>query len=180
MAIDRWSSKYFVVDRRFYKFEHPLFIRTLFSFLLLFLEPKYYVSIKRPGKVEEEEPIDEDELPPPYHPFIPDGYDHDIPFEHKNMYISHKVIVMTLSIVCVVLFCAAVTILGFMISRRKKKYMFATGRSVMTFSNPNYYTSNNEVQQPPPTTDKKPFLWKRLKYDKSQVSYDLLNMSIFV
>ncbi|KAF5269791.1 hypothetical protein FQA39_LY08572 [Lamprigera yunnana] len=53
--------------------------------------------------------------------------------------------------------------------KQKKKYLYSTGRSVMTFSNPNYYTSNNEAgPQGATTVDKKPFIWKRLKYDKSQ------------
>lgn len=52
----------------------------------------------------------------------------------------------------------------------KKKFLYENGKSVMTFSNPNYYTSNNEPpNQPVNVNDKKPFLWKRLKYDKSQV-----------
>lgn len=64
--------------------------------------------------------------------------------------------------------------------KRKKKYMYATGRSVMTFSNPNYYTSNPEVPpQPPQQTDKKSFLWKRLKYDKSQVIFYLSVNNIY-
>ncbi|KAF4523621.1 hypothetical protein B566_EDAN010130, partial [Ephemera danica] len=49
--------------------------------------------------------------------------------------------------------------------RRQKKHMYA-GRSVLTFSNPNYNASNSDVL----AADKRPFLWKKLKYDKAQVS----------
>lgn len=66
-------------------------------------------------------------------------------------------------------------------SRRNKLVLYGTGgtggnRSVMTFANPNYFPPNYPQDK---TThgastpegavvgDKKPFLWKRLKYDKS-------------
>lgn len=47
----------------------------------------------------------------------------------------------------------------------KKKYSYGASRS---FSNPNYYSPNNEVNAPP---NNGKFIWKRLKYDKSQVRY---------
>lgn len=68
---------------------------------------------------------------------------------------------------CVILLGVLSLIIALLYHKRKKKYLYATGRSVMTFSNPNYYTSNSEVA-PQPGVDKKPFLWKRLKYDKAQ------------
>jgi hypothetical protein len=51
----------------------------------------------------------------------------------------------------------------------QKKYLYATGRSVLTFSNPNYNASSSDVGPSASQVDKRPFLWKRLKYDKSQV-----------
>lgn len=50
----------------------------------------------------------------------------------------------------------------------QKKYLYATGRSVLTFSNPNYNASSSDVGPNASQADKRPFLWKRLKYDKSQ------------
>lgn len=44
--------------------------------------------------------------------------------------------------------------------------MYNDSKNVLTFSNPNYTASSSEPGAP---TDKKPFLWKKLKYDKSQV-----------
>ncbi|XP_075213619.1 low-density lipoprotein receptor-related protein 4-like [Lycorma delicatula] len=47
---------------------------------------------------------------------------------------------------------------------RSKKYY--DGRSVLTFSNPNYNASSSDVGHV--SGDKRPFLWRKLKYDKSQ------------
>lgn len=85
--------------------------------------------------------------------------------------LSHRMILFSLVallsiiLISIVLFCMAV-----LYRKQKKKYLYSTGRSVMTFSNPNYYTPNNEQSSAgtTTTTDKK-FIWKRLKYDKSQV-----------
>lgn len=116
-----------------------------------------------------EDDDDEDIPQHPYNPYpIPE--EEDKPFEHKGAGISHYHIVLILTIICITMFTAFMLFVALLYHKRKKKYMYATGRSVMTFSNPNYYTSNNEVPPPPQPTDKKPFLWKRLKYDKSQVS----------
>lgn len=54
--------------------------------------------------------------------------------------------------------------------------MFADAKNVLTFSNPNY-TASGSGGEPGTTTDKKPFLWKKLKYDKSQVSFFACNIS---
>lgn len=55
---------------------------------------------------------------------------------------------------------------------KREEYLYNNRRNVLTFSNPNYNASagaevaNANNQQP---QDKKGFIWKRLKYDKSQV-----------
>ncbi|PSN54231.1 Low-density lipoprotein receptor-related protein 4 [Blattella germanica] len=73
-----------------------------------------------------------------------------------------------------IVFCAiavAVIVLVIVIYVRRahqKKYLYASGRSVLTFSNPNYNASSSDVGPNANQADKKPFLWKRLKYDKSQ------------
>lgn len=58
--------------------------------------------------------------------------------------------------------------------KKQKKYLYSSGRSVLTFSNPNYNASSSDVGKNN-HPDKKPFLWKRLKYDKSQVCNFLQN-----
>lgn len=74
---------------------------------------------------------------------------------------------------CIIILCVVLVIIFFLYRNTKNKYFFGHGRNVMTFSNPNYYTTSNNEPPAVPTTsniDKKSFLWKRLKYDKSQVS----------
>lgn len=51
-----------------------------------------------------------------------------------------------------------------LIKKGKKNYMYGASRS---FSNPNYYSNDPNGPQNP--ADRKQFIWKRLKYDKSQV-----------
>lgn len=52
-------------------------------------------------------------------------------------------------------------------SKKKNENRTPTGstRSVLTFSNPNYNGAENGVAPEPKVT-----IWKRLKYDKAQVS----------
>lgn len=131
-----------------------------------FLEPHHYVPLKK-----ELLEADEEEIPlHPYTPYFPEE-DEDKPFEHKGSHLNHLTILLVLIIMCLVLLIGFSIALKILCHKRKKTYLYANGRSVMTFSNPNYYTSNNEVPPPPQPTDKKSFLWKRLKYDKSQVKF---------
>ena len=88
--------------------------------------------------------------------------------EDNNGIPSH-VFIITI-VLCV--FAVAVIIIIIVIYVRRahqKKYLYASGRSVLTFSNPNYNASSSDVGPNASQADKKPFLWKRLKYDKSQV-----------
>ncbi|XP_014255223.1 low-density lipoprotein receptor-related protein 4 [Cimex lectularius] len=51
--------------------------------------------------------------------------------------------------------------------RAERKYIYNVGRSVLTFSNPNYNASATDIRNP--TADKKPpFLWRKLRFEKSQ------------
>lgn len=80
---------------------------------------------------------------------------------------SNKFYIMTLvPMLCIILLCIVLVVI-LLIKKGKKKYLYATGRS---FSNPNYYSSGNEPNAPGASVDRKQFIWKRLKYDKSQVS----------
>lgn len=68
---------------------------------------------------------------------------------------------MTLVVVFGICVCLVVIIRH----RRKDNtnFFYTGGQNVLAFSNPNY-TSN-----PDAVPDKKSFLWKKLKYDRSQV-----------
>ncbi|XP_049859513.1 low-density lipoprotein receptor-related protein 4 [Schistocerca gregaria] len=110
-------------------------------------------------------------------PGIKDGVDDDLnmlagtgsaekPKEHGIP--SHiMIIIMGLFSLIVLATLAMVILLLFHRHKKQKKYLYATGRSVLTFSNPNYNASNMDVGASS-HPDKKPFIWKRLKYDKSQ------------
>ncbi|XP_030746611.1 low-density lipoprotein receptor-related protein 4 [Sitophilus oryzae] len=59
---------------------------------------------------------------------------------------------------------ASIAVVTFIVIKRgKKNYLYGASRS---FSNPNYYSNDTSGSQNP--TDRKQFIWKRLKYDKSQ------------
>jgi hypothetical protein len=77
---------------------------------------------------------------------------------------------ITTIIFCLVAVAVIVIIIALYVRHvHQKKYLYATGRSVLTFSNPNYNASSSDVGPSASQADKRPFLWKRLKYDKSQV-----------
>jgi hypothetical protein len=81
---------------------------------------------------------------------------------------SH-VFIITIVLCLVVVAVIIITIVLYIRRVHQKKYLYATGRSVLTFSNPNYNASSSDVGPNASQADKRPFLWKRLKYDKSQV-----------
>lgn len=138
------------------------------------LEPKQWVPLKRPGKQEDND--DDDDIP--YNPYEINTPKPHIPKRTEG--ISLNVLVISLMVICVVLLSTLFLAVAILYQKRKKKYMYSGGRSVMTFSNPNYYTSNGEVTPAPPApNDKKPFLWKRLKYDKSQVNKSFILIVVY-
>ncbi|XP_060531905.1 low-density lipoprotein receptor-related protein 4-like [Cylas formicarius] len=60
----------------------------------------------------------------------------------------------------------SIAVIFYLLTKKgKKNYMYGTSRS---FSNPNYYSANNEANTAANNIDRKQFIWKRLKYDKSQ------------
>lgn len=130
---------------------------------ILILEPKEWVSMKSPRQ--------DDEVFDDYY----DTNSYDLNTEYDDMLLDHSdtnlpkrfYILTLIPMLCILILTIILLIVAFLYRKSKKKYLYATGRSVMTFSNPNYYTSGSE--QVPNNVDKKPFLWKRLKYDKSQV-----------
>ncbi|XP_068085893.1 low-density lipoprotein receptor-related protein 4 [Anabrus simplex] len=81
---------------------------------------------------------------------------------------THITLIMVLLCLFVIIMVGLVLLLLYHRRKKQKKYLYATGRSVLTFSNPNYNASNSDVGASGAQADKRPFLWKRLKYDKSQ------------
>jgi hypothetical protein len=82
--------------------------------------------------------------------------------------IPHSYAVMALFIMLALSLTTGFSIMFFYCARHKK-HPYVTGRSVLTFSNPNYSASSSDVGTNTSQADKRQFLWKRLKYDKSQV-----------
>ncbi|KAJ9594397.1 hypothetical protein L9F63_014187 [Diploptera punctata] len=86
----------------------------------------------------------------------------------NNSDIPSHIFIITI-VLCVVAVAIIIIIIVIYVRRaHQKKYLYASGRSVLTFSNPNYNASSSDVGPNASQADKKPFLWKRLKYDKSQ------------
>jgi hypothetical protein len=81
---------------------------------------------------------------------------------------SHVVTITMVLCMLAVVVITIIIILYFWCAHQKK-YLYATGQSVLTFSNPNYNASSSDVGTNISQADKRQFLWKRLKYDKSQV-----------
>lgn len=135
--------------------------------LFNFLEPKSWVSTECQSSSAEEcvnEHEDDENSETYYYPTLNPI---DEAPEHKDTGKSTYFVMTVVSLLCITLVIVA-GIFGWFIRSGKKNYMYPTGRS---FSNPNYYSSGNDPNAPPPNVaDKKQFIWKRLKYDKSQVS----------
>ncbi|XP_019869028.2 low-density lipoprotein receptor-related protein 4 isoform X2 [Aethina tumida] len=120
--------------------------------------PSQVVSIKCPGEKFKCDYDDDDET---------DSFQYDI--ETGDDYQKHKrhpnvfYVITLVPMLSIILICS--TFFAYLFVRKgKKKYMYAASRS---FSNPNYYSSNNEPGRGAVGADRKQ-LWKRLKYDKSQ------------
>lgn len=78
---------------------------------------------------------------------------------------SNTFYIMTMVPMLIVVLLCVIVVVFVLVKKGKKKYVYGTSRS---FSNPNYYSSNNEANSAQ-GNDRKQFIWKRLKYDKSQV-----------
>ncbi|XP_025833299.1 low-density lipoprotein receptor-related protein 4 [Agrilus planipennis] len=81
---------------------------------------------------------------------------------------SEKLFLLTFLPIMLIIIITVLVVFVVLYKKNKKKLIYSTGRRVMAFSNPNYYSSNNENPSNSAPTDKKSFLWKRIKYDKSQ------------
>lgn len=126
--------------------------------------PKVWVSLDCPATAPACT-IGEDDEVPEYTDAILPGNDQQVPEEQDTTTSSHFY-VMTLVPMLVIILLSIVLTAVLLIRKGKKKYLYPTGRS---FSNPNYYSSSNDASAPHNNVDRKQFIWKRLKYDKSQV-----------
>ncbi|KAJ8982651.1 hypothetical protein NQ317_019052 [Molorchus minor] len=124
--------------------------------------PKYNVSMKCPGgsfKCDYEDEDYYDEVIPYYTNPNKAEEDTELKSAHSNVfYILTLVPMLFIILLCIIL------VVFLLIKKGKKKYIYGTSRS---FSNPNYYSSNNDANAVP-GSDRRQFIWKRLKYDKSQ------------
>ncbi|XP_072376430.1 low-density lipoprotein receptor-related protein 4 [Diabrotica undecimpunctata] len=100
-----------------------------------------------------------------------DDYD-DFRFPHHNQDTqgniktrdSHTFYAMTLlPMLFIIMLC--IILVMFLLTRKQEKNKYSYGCTGRSFSNPNYYSPNNETN-PAPNNGK--FIWKRLKYDKTQ------------
>lgn len=115
------------------------------------------------GKCDPSDNEDDDNGSTYYDPVI-DG--NVVPEEHETGTSNHFYVMTLVPMLCITVL-SIVLVVVLLIKRGKKKYLYPTGRS---FANPNYYSSNDPNAPQVNMVDKRPFIWKRLKYDKNQVS----------
>lgn len=119
---------------------------------------------------------DEDQEPNYYDPY--NGKFDDV-VEHFGTPRSETYYIISfLLVICIILLCI-IFVVVILFLRGKHGYGYGHGSS---FANPNYYSPNNESVATNSTNsnmDKRQFIWKRLKYDKSQVRilYSLIRLS---
>lgn len=131
----------------------------------VFIVPKAWVPLECPATAPA--CVTDDDEVPEYTDTILPGNDQQVPEEQDTNTTSHFY-VMTLVPMLVIILLSIVLTAVLLIRKGKKKYLYPTGRS---FSNPNYYSSGNDGNAAHNNVDRKQFIWKRLKYDKSQVCY---------
>ncbi|XP_023246171.1 low-density lipoprotein receptor-related protein 4 isoform X3 [Copidosoma floridanum] len=138
--------------------------------------PKKWVPLRKPGTENDSsyDLIDDEDIPPT--PRSSSGSNRN---QHNDFNKANKdgttAIMFTLSIILLVI---TAIIVGFIIylkcprKNSREDYMYNNRRNVLTFTNPNYNASSAAGEVPTsnnqPVGDKKGFIWKRLKYDKSQ------------
>lgn len=140
-------------------------------------EPSVVVPNKRIPESDDADEYDDDEDEPVIQIIQPknkadstNGNVYEKPDEGKSTSEFPSHVFITTIVFCLVAVVVIIIIIVLYIRHvHQKKYLYATGRSVLTFSNPNYNASSSDVGPNASQADKRPFLWKRLKYDKSQV-----------
>ena len=126
--------------------------------------------------------IDDEEPPPDTKSTATSNRGRDNKHDYNNR--DKNVSLRTMVITTVVLSIVTVAIIGTIIyllcqkKTKRKKFLIDSRRNVLTFRNPNYSAATGTELQTTTTNqqqeDKKSFIWKRLRYDKSQVkAYNL-------
>ncbi|XP_058794698.1 low-density lipoprotein receptor-related protein 4-like isoform X2 [Phymastichus coffea] len=141
--------------------------------------PIRQMPLRKPGTENDSsyDDIDDEDIPPT--PKTNRGRDgkYDKSGGQEDSFSLHSMITTTVVLLAITVVIIAVTI--YMQCPRKnkrEKYPYNTRRNVLTFSNPNYNasaagaTGSTDLTTPTnqQSSDKKGFIWKRLKYDKSQ------------
>ncbi|OXU25251.1 hypothetical protein TSAR_015309 [Trichomalopsis sarcophagae] len=143
-------------------------------------EPKKRIPLRKPGTEHDPnyDDIDDEDVPPT--PKTSGGGSNRNRDGKLNDYnrangdtISLHTMMMTTFILLVITVGIIIVIIYLQCPRKNKReeYMYNSRRNVLTFSNPNYNASAGAELATPTTQqphDKKGFIWKRLKYDKSQ------------
>lgn len=114
-------------------------------------------------------------------PQNPDGkFNSDNVFSNSKNF-TLKTVIITIVVMTAMIIVILIAIIHLLCQRKtkQKKYLY-TGRSVLTFSNPNYNASSGDVGPNNQQQDKKSFIWKRLKYDKSQVNFIFIIIIIII
>lgn len=136
------------------------------------------MPIRKPGT--ENDPEYDEHVEEEKHPEIINRISHrdgDDKFKNykTNKDKSYTTIRVTIIIVTVITL-VLITVIVYLVCQRKpkqEKYMYTNRRNVLTFSNPNYSASDVDVGNSNPVPEKKTSIWKRLKYDNSQVCFNL-------
>lgn len=148
--------------------------------------PTRWLPLRKPG-TEGDPAYDliEDEEPPPAPKTINEHEGHSDQKANgggRDRTMSLRTIIIT-TIVLLLVTLAIIGVIIYLLCQKKnkrQKYMHDSRRNVLTFSNPNYNASTGAELQvssaDSQTQDggKKGFIWKRLRYDKSQVIYNVL------
>ena len=150
-------------------------------------DPNIHVPLRKPGSENDpNEDLDDDELKYPEIVTWPNHRDSEEKFKNfKNQEKGYSMKTVVITVVPMVVFTIAiVAVIIYLLCQRKtkqEKYMqYANRQNVRTFSNPNYNASGADASSGNPQQDKKSFIWKRLKYDSSQVCSKIFKNYIYV
>ncbi|XP_045480822.1 low-density lipoprotein receptor-related protein 4 isoform X3 [Harmonia axyridis] len=109
----------------------------------------------------------EDDLEPNY--YNPYNRNIDDVVGHSDSPHSNSILIVCLLFLVIIILLCTIFVSVLLFVRGKKRYRYRHGGS---FANPNYYSPNSESLATNSTNssngDRRQFIWKRLKYDKSQ------------
>ncbi|XP_014224711.1 low-density lipoprotein receptor-related protein 4-like isoform X3 [Trichogramma pretiosum] len=138
--------------------------------------PRKRMPLRKPGTENDPnyDEIEEEDIPPQQTGSggrNRDGKLND--YRNGESGMSLRTMITTTVILLIITVGIIIVIIYLQCPRKNKRENFSYGnrRNVLTFSNPNYNASaGTELTTPtnPQAQDKKGFIWKRLKYDKSQ------------